>query len=214
MIFRLDREQLLQSTFKFGADKECEQRLVHHGEYSKREAFQRGILDVMRLDPNLACQRLYEVLKDCMIRRTRFSKIDGVLIIPPRPVDHKTDFIDLTDNEREVYDIFEYRLKEKEEELRCSSLSALKETRGRVFPYRLLCQQFCLDPYLVIKQKKRSGRAKWVDEELVQLAEEDVEEVSHRDGRMVIILTNVTCRPGCSRCFSMLEKVHGTVFKD
>ncbi|RXK35500.1 hypothetical protein M231_07232 [Tremella mesenterica] len=75
--------------------------------------FRAHISKVQRSRPNLAAQRVQAILRTCMLRRNKETKLNGkpLLVLPPKSVEIVQ--LDFTEEEREMYLAIEHRMQLK-----------------------------------------------------------------------------------------------------
>ncbi|KAF8667979.1 SNF2 family N-terminal domain [Rhizoctonia solani] len=84
-------------------------RFLHYAPFNDWSEFNEKIAKVQKRDPKLAGRRAQALLKKCLLRRTKNSKLEGkpLITLPPKTID--MEMLEFSPDERQVYQAVEAR---------------------------------------------------------------------------------------------------------
>ncbi|KAH7335005.1 SNF2 family N-terminal domain-containing protein [Rhizoctonia solani] len=88
-------------------------RYLHFAPFNDWPEFNERIAKVQKNNPKLAGQRAQALLKKCLLRRTKDSKLDGkpLITLPPKTID--MEILEFSPDERQIYAAVEARQQQK-----------------------------------------------------------------------------------------------------
>ncbi|CAE6440516.1 unnamed protein product [Rhizoctonia solani] len=88
-------------------------RFLHFAPFNDWPEFNERIAKVQKRDPKLAGRRAQALLKKCLLRRTKDSKLDGkpLITLPPKTID--MEMLEFSPDERQIYAAVEARQQQK-----------------------------------------------------------------------------------------------------
>ncbi|CAE6334692.1 unnamed protein product [Rhizoctonia solani] len=88
-------------------------RFLHYAPFNEWAEFNEKIARVQKRDPKLAGRRAQALLKKCLLRRTKDSKLEGrpLITLPPKTID--MEMLEFSPDERQIYAAVEARQQQK-----------------------------------------------------------------------------------------------------
>ncbi|GAA6004431.1 hypothetical protein JCM10207_000724 [Rhodosporidiobolus poonsookiae] len=141
------------------------------------KTFREAVVYFEKKDPNIAGRKAQAILRSCMLRRKKDSKLDGkeLISLPKKDIDlHEIEF---SEEEREIYTMIETRAQAKFNKF--LKAGTVLKNYAHVLVLLLRLRQVCFHPSLVADAEQTLARKEEAKEELKTTLERAIDQLSY-----------------------------------